>query len=144
MEIFAPIQAHEAAAIHQGHFAHFEPSIRQRLEWGATITATDLEQLRRRHAEFRNRVVELLAHNDLLLVPAGGMARLNATDDHSQTRMRLLRYTTPFSLAGVPVVTIPLQHGGVQIAALNGRDEELLALAAQLDGVLDADSLPAL
>ena len=31
----------------------------------------------------------------------------------SQTRSRLLRYTAPFSLAGVPAVAIPCAHRGV-------------------------------
>jgi aspartyl-tRNA(Asn)/glutamyl-tRNA(Gln) amidotransferase subunit A len=54
--------------------------------------------------------------------------------DHSRTRARLLRYTTPFSLAGVPVVTIPCASGGMQLAAARGDDEALLQLASQLAG----------
>jgi hypothetical protein len=33
-EIFTSIQASEAAAIHRGHFPHFEPAIAERLAWG--------------------------------------------------------------------------------------------------------------
>jgi Asp-tRNA(Asn)/Glu-tRNA(Gln) amidotransferase A subunit family amidase len=44
----------------------------------------------------------------------------------------LLRYTTPFSLAGVPAVTIPRAAGGVQVAAARGSDEALLQITAQL------------
>jgi len=131
-QIFAPIQAWEAARIHAGHFDHFEPSIRERLEWGARITPDEIAALRQRHQAFRQRMDELFAEHDLLLLPAAPVSILPAGADHSQTRGRLLRYTTPFSLAGVPVVTIPCKHGGMQLAAARGNDVALLKLAAQL------------
>jgi aspartyl-tRNA(Asn)/glutamyl-tRNA(Gln) amidotransferase subunit A len=131
-QIFAPIQAWEAARIHAGHFDQIEPSIRERLEWGARITSDEIAALRQRHQAFRVRMDELLAEHDLLLLPASPVAALPAGADHTQTRARLLRYTTPFSLAGVPVVTIPCKHGGMQLAAARGNDEALLQLAAQL------------
>ena len=131
-EIFAPIQAWEAARIHKGHFDQFEPAIRERLEWGTRITASEIVTLRQRHEEFRARVDELLAVHQLLLLPASPVARLAAGADHSRTRGRLLRYTTPFSLAGVPVVTVPSSTGGMQLAAARGNDETLLQLAARL------------
>lgn len=131
-EIFAPIQAFEAARLHAGHFGHFEESIRQRLEWGASLGAAEIAALRHRHRSFRTRMDDLFAEHDLILLPASPFTRLDAGADHSQTRSRILRYTTPFSLAGVPVVTIPCAVGGMQLAAANGRDESLLNLAAQL------------
>jgi len=131
-DIFAPIQAWEAARIHAGHFEHFEPSIRERLEWGARITHDEITTLRQGHAAFRQRMDELFTEHDLLLMPAAPVSILPAGADHSQTRGRLLRYTTPFSLAGVPVVTIPCKHGGMQLAAARGNDVALLQLAAQL------------
>jgi Asp-tRNA(Asn)/Glu-tRNA(Gln) amidotransferase A subunit family amidase len=131
-EIFAPIQAWEAAGIHAGHFDQFQPAIRERLEWGAHITDEEIATLRQRHAEFNVRVDDLFSAYELLLMPATPVTRLAAGADHTQTRARLLRYTTPFSLAGVPVVTIPCPAGGVQLAAARGRDKALLELAAQL------------
>jgi Asp-tRNA(Asn)/Glu-tRNA(Gln) amidotransferase A subunit family amidase len=44
----------------------------------------------------------------------------------------LLRYTTPFSLAGVPVVTLPSPKGGMQLAAAHDSDEALLELTSRL------------
>ena len=130
--IFAPIQAWEAARIHTGHFGRFESAIREQLEWGARITDAEIDTLRGQHAEFRSRVDGLLAENELLLLPASPVARLAAGADHSRTRARLLRYTTPFSLAGVPAVTVPCTAGGVQLAAARGHDRALLELAAEL------------
>ena len=131
-EIFAPIQASEAARVHAGHIEHFQPDIRERLQWGAQISDSDLVSLRERHAAFRARVDSSLAEHDLLMLPASPVACLAAGADHSQTRKRLLRYTTPFSLASVPVVTIPSSGGGMQLAAARECDEQLLDLAAQL------------
>ncbi len=131
-EIFAPIQAWEAARIHAGHFDRFEPSIRERLQWGERITTAEIDALRQRHANFNARMDELFTAHQLLLLPAAPVTRLAAGADHSQTRVRLLRYTTPFSLAGVPVVTIPSTAGGMQLAASREMDEALLQLAARI------------
>jgi aspartyl-tRNA(Asn)/glutamyl-tRNA(Gln) amidotransferase subunit A len=138
VEIFAPIQAWEATRIHSGHFERFEHSIRERLEWGALVGAAEIAALRRRHETFRERMDGLLATHELLLLPAAPVARLAAGADHSQTRARLLRYTTPFSLAGVPVVTIPCARGGMQLAAARGCDEALLKCAARIAASHDA------
>jgi aspartyl-tRNA(Asn)/glutamyl-tRNA(Gln) amidotransferase subunit A len=133
-EIFAPIQAWEAARVHAGHFEQFDAGFRERLEWGARIEEDEIAALRLRHEEFRSRMDELLAEHEMLLMPASPVAKLPAGADHSQTRARLLRYTTPFSLGGEPVVTIPCPVGGVQLAAARGADKALLDFAAQLAG----------
>jgi aspartyl-tRNA(Asn)/glutamyl-tRNA(Gln) amidotransferase subunit A len=130
MEIFAPIQASEAAALHRGNFAAIETAIRERLEWGAGIAAEEIAQLRVRHAEFRARMDTYFDEFEVILLPASPVARLAAGADHSNTRKRLLRYTAPFSLAGVPAVTIPCAAGGLQLAAGREQDEGLLRLAA--------------
>jgi aspartyl-tRNA(Asn)/glutamyl-tRNA(Gln) amidotransferase subunit A len=129
-EIFAPIQAWEAAGIHHGHFHHFEEAIRERLAWGERITLNEIGSLRQRHVEFRARMDDLFAAYELILLPAAPVAQLAAGADHSDTRKRLLRYTTPFSLAGVPAVTIPCRAGGMQLAAALECDETLLQFAA--------------
>jgi Asp-tRNA(Asn)/Glu-tRNA(Gln) amidotransferase A subunit family amidase len=130
--IFAPIQASEAALIHAGHYEIFEPSIRERLEWGARLTDQEVALLRERHAEFRAGIDALIEEHQLLVMPASPVRRLPAAANHSQTRPRLLRYTTPFSLAGVPVVTVPCAVSGMQLAAARGNDEALLELARAL------------
>ncbi|HEY3703737.1 MAG TPA: amidase [Terracidiphilus sp.] len=135
-EIFAPIQAWEAAALHRGNFEHFEGAIRERLEWGARITPDEIGKLRQRHQAFRARMDELFGEHSLVMLPAAPVAKLAAGADHSATRARLLRYTAPISLAGAPAVTIPCSGpgfgGGMQIAAARGQDEALLQLVALL------------
>ncbi|HET7227465.1 MAG TPA: amidase family protein [Chthoniobacterales bacterium] len=86
-----------------------------------------------RHAEFRERIDTLLNDFDYVILPCAPTERLTLGADHSQTRPRILRYTVPMSLAGVPVVTLPDTSGaGVQLCAARGQDARLLALAAQL------------
>ena len=131
-EIFAPIQAWEAARLHAGHFDSIQPAIRERLEWGARITDAEIVVLRQRHAEFRARIDELLHEHELLLLPASPVTRISIGADNGQARSRILRYTTPFSLAGVPVVTIPCPTGGMQLASARESDESLLNLAARI------------
>jgi Asp-tRNA(Asn)/Glu-tRNA(Gln) amidotransferase A subunit family amidase len=145
VEIFAPIQASEAARLHGGNFDRVdflekEPAIRDRLTWGASLTASEISALRQRHTAFRARMEELFAAHELILLPAIPVARLAAGAGHSQTRSRLLRYTAPFSLAGVPTVAIPCAHGGMQLAAARDADESLLALAAQIGARLKTSS----
>lgn len=129
-DIFAPIQAWEADGLHAGRFDNFETAIRERLEWGARITPNEIASLRERHADFRERMDELFDKHGLILLPAAPVAKLAKGADHTNTRKRLLRYTTPFSLAGVPAVTIPCRAGGVQMAAARDEDEALLQLVA--------------
>jgi aspartyl-tRNA(Asn)/glutamyl-tRNA(Gln) amidotransferase subunit A len=131
-DIFAPIQAWEAACIHAGHFDRIDASIRERLKWGARIAWHEIAALRQRHEAFRTRMDELLATYELVLLPAIPVQRLTAGADHSQTRSRLLRYTVPFSLGGNPAVVIPCAFGGMQLVAARNRDEDLVRLAAQL------------
>lgn len=142
MAIFAAIQAWEAARIHAGHFHHFQPAIRERLEWGASINAGEIAALRTQHAEFRKRMDDLFAGNELVLLPAAPVAGLAANADHTKTRARLLRYTTPLSLAGAPVVTFPCARGGMQLAAAPDSDEHLLQCVAQLGHSREAHALP--
>ena len=97
-----------------------------------SLTASEISALRQRHAAFRARMDELFAAHQLILLPCVPVARLAAGADHSQTRAALLRYTAPFSLAGVPTIAIPCAQGGMQLAAARDNDESLLALAAQI------------
>jgi Asp-tRNA(Asn)/Glu-tRNA(Gln) amidotransferase A subunit family amidase len=135
MSIYAPIQASEAAATHAAHtngdFSGFPPPIDERLAWGAALSKEEVQRQRERHAEFRGQVDALFQRFDFLLLPCSPMSRLEAGKDHSQTRIKILRYTVPLSLAGTPVVTVPFPGGaGMQLVAPRGEDAKLLAYAA--------------
>ena len=137
MSIFAPIQASEAAALHQGHFHHFEPMIAERLAWGSAFSASDLAHLHYQLDAFRAMTHALFQSFDYLLLPCAPMSALIADADHTQTRARILRYTSPISLAGLPVVTLPSPDpqnpaGGLQLVGPLGSDAALLTLSASL------------
>jgi Asp-tRNA(Asn)/Glu-tRNA(Gln) amidotransferase A subunit family amidase len=131
-EIFLGIQGHEASALHRGNFEHFERPIAERLAWGASLSQAVVEGLRERHADFRRKIDLLLEQHDFLILPCAPMSALPVGADHSATRQKILRYTTPASLAGTPVVTLAASGGGVQLVAARGSDARLLAFAAML------------
>jgi aspartyl-tRNA(Asn)/glutamyl-tRNA(Gln) amidotransferase subunit A len=134
--LFAPIQANEAALLHRGHFAEFEPGIASRLAGGEAIDWEASADLHFQLAAFRARMSFLLHRFDYLLLPCTPMSALAAGADHSATRARILRYTTPMSLAGLPVVTLPGAAGGLQLVGRLGGDARLLALSTVLDAAL--------
>ena len=131
-DIFAPIQATEAAAVHAGYFEHFDSDIAERLKWGASISPERLLEFRERHRQFRERFDRLFYTYDFLVMPCVPVAFLVAGADHSSTRKKILRYTTPASLAGTPVVAIPLEGAGVQLIGRHGSDAALVSFAAWL------------
>jgi Asp-tRNA(Asn)/Glu-tRNA(Gln) amidotransferase A subunit family amidase len=133
--LFARIQASEAAALHYGFFHHFEPTIAERLAWGASISTDELSTLHKQLTAYRARTSELFQRFDYLLIPCAPMSALLAEADHSTTRMRILRYTAPASLAGLPTVVLPGVHGGLQLIGPIGSDAELLAFSASLQPV---------
>ena len=137
MDIYAPIQASEAAAFHGpqtgGDFSVFEAGIAERLAWGASLSEGEIAGLRMRLAAFRERMDDLLRAHDFLIAPCAPVSRLMAGADHTAARREILRYATPFSLAGVPVVALPAGGGaGVQLVAARGADARLLAFTGSL------------
>jgi Asp-tRNA(Asn)/Glu-tRNA(Gln) amidotransferase A subunit family amidase len=138
MDIYAPIQAHEAAMFHGprtgNDFSHFSSVIAERLTWGLSLSERKLAESRARLAVFCSRMDELFRQCDFLLAPCAPVSRLMAGADHSASRRLILRYTTPMSLPGVPVLTLPAPGGaGVQLIGARGDDARLLAFAAGLD-----------
>jgi Asp-tRNA(Asn)/Glu-tRNA(Gln) amidotransferase A subunit family amidase len=131
-EIFLSIQGHEASELHRGNFEHFEKPIAERLAWGAAISASEVADLRHRHEAFRQHIDHLFQEFDFLILPCAPMSALAAGVDHSATRPKILRYTTPASLAGTPVVALTAPGGGVQLIGARGSDASLLAFAARL------------
>ena len=134
LEINAAITAHEAATIHgaktAGDFSHFPPAIAQRLAWGASLSSDDVALFRARHLRFRERADSQLRQFDFFLAPSAALHELAVGADHTASRAAILRYTTPMSLVGAPVVTLPTTTGaGVQLIAPRNSDTGLLAYA---------------
>jgi Asp-tRNA(Asn)/Glu-tRNA(Gln) amidotransferase A subunit family amidase len=137
LEIYTAITAHEAAAIHGpktgGDFSHFPAPIAQRLAWGASLSADEITLFRARHMRFRERAESQLRQFHFFLAPCAALHQLAAGADHTSSRPAILRYTTPMSLVGAPVVTLPTTTGaGVQLTAPRNSDARLLAYARAL------------
>lgn len=138
VEVFTTIQASEAAKIHQGNYAHFEKAIAERLADGAAVSEDQLAALHERHRVFCSKVDALFDRFDFLILPCAPVSRLIAGADQSGARKRILRYTSPISMAGLPTVTLAGEligdyfGTGVQLCAAKGKDAELLAFAAAL------------
>jgi Asp-tRNA(Asn)/Glu-tRNA(Gln) amidotransferase A subunit family amidase len=137
IDIYVPIQAHEAARFHGprtgNDFSHFHPQINERLTWGLSITEDELALMRVRLATFCARMDELFLGCDFLLAPCAPVSRLMTGADHGGGRRAILRYTTPISLPGLPVVALPAEGGaGVQLIGRAGDDGRLLRFSAGL------------
>lgn len=133
-DIYAPIQAAEAAQLHTGFYQEFEPAIAARLAWGASLTGDQIARFRQRHAAFREQHAQLFRRFDFLLAPATPTSRLLAGADHTDARARILRLTTPASLGGNPAVVLPSSLCGLQLLAAHNDDRRLLRFAALLLG----------
>lgn len=138
-DIYAPLQAWEAALLHRGFFDRFDPAIAARLEWGASLTEEEIRRHRQRHREFGEEHEQLFLRFEFLLAPVSPMSRLPAGADHTQTRAQILRLTTPASLGGNPAVVLPSPGCGLQLIGAHGDDRRLLGFAAMLGDFLAAE-----
>jgi Asp-tRNA(Asn)/Glu-tRNA(Gln) amidotransferase A subunit family amidase len=137
--IYAPIQAHEASALHAGFYDEFEPAIAERLRWGASMAAEEVAEWRAKHKDFVAKMTDLFTAFDFLLLPVMPIPRLPEAADHSVSRARILPCTTPASLAGLPAVVLPARPVGMQLLAARGKDARLLAFANTLGKALAAE-----
>lgn len=134
--IYAPIQAREASSLHAGFYDEFEPAIAERLRWGAAMAVAEVEEWRGKHRTFVTKTAELFAGFDFLLLPVMPIPSLPQAADHSISRAKILPYTTPASLAGLPTVVLPARPVGMQLLAARGRDAELLSVARAMGEAL--------
>ena len=141
LDIYAPIQASEAAQLHTGFYHRFDPAIAARLEWGASLSADEIQRLRKRHQAFLNAQADLFRKFDFFLAPAVPRTRLVAGADHTETRPGFLRLTTPASLGGNPAIVLPSPEAGLQLLAAHNQDRRLLQLARILGEQLAAEPM---
>lgn len=146
VDLFVPIQAHEAHGIHSpylpAHSGAYDPAILGRLETGRGVSKERYAELIGARDAFAREVHKLFTAFDILVAPASAMRVLRAATDHSGTRPRLIKITSPASLAGLPVLTVPWLEGGdpgtgFQCMTARGEDGYLWSFAEWL-----AASLP--
>jgi aspartyl-tRNA(Asn)/glutamyl-tRNA(Gln) amidotransferase subunit A len=132
LDITRPIQAHEAAGYHTGHFDEFEKPVAERLHWGSSLPEDEIKELRRLRLAFNQRIGALFDQFDFVLLPVAPVSSLDNGADHGPVRDKILRYTTPGSVAGLPCLALPNEKGGCQLLGPSGGDAKLLAFATRL------------
>jgi aspartyl-tRNA(Asn)/glutamyl-tRNA(Gln) amidotransferase subunit A len=132
LDITRPIQAHEAAGYHTGHFDEFEKPVAERLHWGSSLPEDEIKELRRLRLAFNQRIGALFDQFDFVLLPVAPVSSLENGADHGPVRDKILRYTTPGSVAGLPCLALPNEKGGCQLLGPSGGDAKLLAFATRL------------
>jgi aspartyl-tRNA(Asn)/glutamyl-tRNA(Gln) amidotransferase subunit A len=145
------------AARLRDHAADFDPATRDRLTAGALLPAAWYIRAQRFRTAFREHIAEAFANVDVLVAPAtpfaatpAGQKTLTLDGADIEIRPNFGVFTQPLSLAGVPIVTVPVFAPGtlplgVQLIGRAGSDRLLLALALELErrGVVRAHPAPA-
>ncbi|OAG73943.1 amidase [Gluconobacter japonicus] len=142
------ISASEGAALHlhrlRKQAQDYDPAVRDRLLAGALLPASLIFQAHRLRNWFRARMHEAFADADILLAPAvvGEAPRfdqplIEVGGKMVSARANLGLYTQPLTLAGFPVLTVPMKTAGLplgaQLIARPGREDLLLALGESLE-----------
>ncbi|MBB6097930.1 Asp-tRNA(Asn)/Glu-tRNA(Gln) amidotransferase A subunit family amidase [Deinobacterium chartae] len=148
MDTYAPVVQYEAARIHQQALSleepGFGPGTLALLRRGAALSEADYHAALRRRDALRAHLSELFGSFDLLLAPTVpspapliGQEDLELPEGTVPLRQAFLRLTAPWSLLGVPVLSVPLPLGplsvGAQLIAPWGQDARLLGLALNLE-----------
>lgn len=162
LDAYSPIVQSEAAAIHAAALddspTGFSAGTERLLRLGAARPPEDVQAARTKRDGYRARLEDLFTQFDVLLAPAvPGVAPLIGQEElmlpegqldsapldsiPTPLRVAVLRLTVPFSLLGVPVVSLPRPAGalsvGVQLVGAWNTDTELLGLALGLEAALD-------
>lgn len=149
------ISASEGAGQHlkrlRTQAADYDPAVRDRLLAGALLPSTLIFQAHRLRHWFRDQMHEAFVKTDILLAPAlvGEAPRFDQPEIEIGGKMVSARanlglYTQPLTLAGFPVLTVPMKVPGLplgaQLIARPGREDQLFALAEKLekDGLAEA------
>lgn len=142
------ISASEGAGQHLARLrtqaADYDPAVRDRLLAGALLPSTLIFQAHRLRHWFRDRMYEAFANADVLIAPAlvGVAPRfdqplIEVGGQMVSARANLGIYTQPLTLAGFPVLTVPMKVSGLplgaQLMARPRREDQLIALGERLE-----------
>jgi 1-carboxybiuret hydrolase len=142
------ITATEGAALHidrlRKQAGDFDPAVRDRLIAGALVPAALAVQAQKFRRWYREHVLELFAHCDVILAPATpctapeiGQKTFVLGGVEMPVRPNMGIYTQPISFIGLPVMVVPVPlHPlpiGVQIIAAPWREDIALRVAHALE-----------
>jgi aspartyl-tRNA(Asn)/glutamyl-tRNA(Gln) amidotransferase subunit A len=129
------------ASLHQQLAEQYAPRMRALIETGALVPATLYLRAQRLRHQFRRSMASVFQDFDCLAMPTAS----NVAPARDTTGDR--RFQAPWSLLGVPAVTLPcgLANGlpvGLQLVAGYWQEAPLLAIAAWAERTLPALSTP--
>jgi amidase/aspartyl-tRNA(Asn)/glutamyl-tRNA(Gln) amidotransferase subunit A len=128
LEAYNVIVAREAWAVHQPWAERFrdryDPAVWQRLNRAHTLTADQIEAAEVALTVLRLRWTQFFLTYDFLVLPATPCPALTKAGCTLANRNRLLALTTPVSLAGLPVLSVPVplpsgRSTGLQVVVNN-------------------------
>ena len=112
VEAYSTIALSEAHAIHRDWLAPYheayEPGIWQRFTAGGRYPEAQLAAARATLARVREGWRQLFSAYDFLILPCVPFAALRKAECTPEARAQILTLTTPASLGGVPVLTLPV------------------------------------
>lgn len=147
LDAYGPIVLHEASQVHSAALASqqppFLPFTLSALRQGAVMSDEQVAAVYKLREDYRKLVVAKFEQFDMLLAPAVPCAppKIGQDDITLPTgsiplRRAVLRLTSPFSMLGLPALSLPVaNYLGLQWIAKEQQDEWLLALAQQFVAV---------
>lgn len=137
----------EAAAYHQPRLAEraedFGPDVLARLRIGANVSGGQYARNRQEQRRWQRELERTFTRFDVLLAPTCGIPAPSIEDSEGVATTRLLtRFTYPFSLAEVPVLSLPCGLAddmpvGLQLVAPHWQEVLLLRVAWAYQQVTD-------
>jgi Asp-tRNA(Asn)/Glu-tRNA(Gln) amidotransferase A subunit family amidase len=132
----------DAASVHEGrmreHPEWFGDSVGPRLKNGMAYRGVDYARARDEQRDWTLRLHHALGTDTVLAVPATPVPATVIGDREGPALSRVMtRFTSPFNLAGVPVLSLPIGTVdglpvGLQLVAGQGQESLLRAAAASL------------
>lgn len=126
VDAYTTVVTHEAFQIHERWLEPFrdryDPGIWQRFVNAGQTTPAQLDAARATFASVRASFAALFCDHDFLVLPCAPVPALTKAQCTLETRRAILTFTAPASLAGLPVLTIPVPlpsglTGGLQVIA---------------------------
>lgn len=112
LEVYNTIVAREAWAVHQPWAERFRerysPAVWQRLTRAHSLTPAQIEKAEHSRTAIRALWARYFRENDFLVLPGSPAPALTKAECTLENRNRILVLTAPASLAGLPVLTIPV------------------------------------
>ena len=144
-QVFRVLQGAEIWAQHGAWVTRVKPAlgpgVRDRMQWAATVTASDVAPARQQREEIARRMHALLDSGAVLILPTlPGIAPLRNTPaaESDEFRARAMSLLCIAGLARLPQINLPLAklHGcplGLSLLAARNGDTMLLELARRID-----------